>query len=42
MALYASWVQIPGGRNLGGGSSSTIKIPKSEFLELNQRNLNAL
>lgn len=42
MAQYASWVSIGGGRSMGGGASSTIKIPKAEFLELNDANLSKL
>jgi len=31
MAQYASWVYSEGGRNMQGGRSATVKIPKAEF-----------
>jgi len=39
MAQYASWVFSGGGRNMQGGASSVVKIPKSEFTELTAANL---
>jgi hypothetical protein len=42
LAQYASWVPMAGGRNMQGGSSSVVCIPKSEFQPLNLANLNAL
>lgn len=31
LAQYAAWTPRPGGTNMGGGSSSTVMIPKAEF-----------
>lgn len=42
LAQYASWVPISGGKNMQGGGSSTIKVPKSEFKILNEENLRQL
>jgi len=42
LAQYASWVPLEGGRGMTGGRSSTIKIPKSEFKEMNRANLTSL
>jgi hypothetical protein len=42
MALFASWVPINGGRSMAGGSSSVVKIPKSQFTPLNSNDLGVL
>ncbi|NEX62482.1 hypothetical protein [Noviherbaspirillum galbum] len=42
MARYASWSPRGGGRNMGGGTSSTVMIPKDYFLPLNAKNLATL
>lgn len=42
LAQYAGWTPIGGGQNMRGGSSSVIKIPKSEFEELNANALGKL
>lgn len=42
LAQYASWVSVGGGRNMQGGSSTVVKIPKSEFSLLNKKNLSLL
>ena len=42
MAQFASWVFREGGRNMQGGRSATVRIPKSEFEELNTNILNKL
>ncbi len=42
LAQYASWVFSGGGRNMQGGSSCVVKIPMSEFSEMNQDTLNNL
>jgi len=42
LAQFASWVPMGGGRNMQGGSSTVIKIPKSEFQVLNSKNLKIL
>jgi hypothetical protein len=42
LAQYASWVPIGGGTNMQGGGSSTIIIPKSEFMPLDASHLNQL
>lgn len=34
MAQYASWVPVGGGRNMQGGGSTVVKIPKAEFQAL--------
>jgi len=39
LAQYASWQPIGGGTNMQGGGSTVVKIPKSEFKELNAANL---
>jgi hypothetical protein len=39
---FASWVPIAGGRSMGGGASSVIKIPKKRFAELNAAALQSL
>jgi hypothetical protein len=42
MAQYAGWTPIAGGMNMRGGGSSVIKIPKSEFTELDKKSIEAL
>ncbi|MBN1621448.1 MAG: hypothetical protein JW871_02525 [Endomicrobiales bacterium] len=42
LAQYASWKPIGGGRNMQGGNSTVIQIPKSEFSILNRTALNNL
>lgn len=42
LAQFASWVPVTGGRNMQGGGSSVIKVPKAEFRLLNRENLNTL
>jgi len=42
IAEFASWVNQGGGPNMLGGSSSVVKIPKSEFQELNSASLGTL
>lgn len=42
LAAFASWVPIGGGKNMGGGNSTVVSIPKSCFLELNAENLRSL
>lgn len=42
MAQFASWNAIGGGKNMQGGGSTTIKIPKSEFQVLNLATLQSL
>lgn len=42
LAQYASWVPRRGGTSMGGGPSMVIMVPKHEFKELNQENLNKL
>lgn len=42
LAQFASWVPRAGGKNMGGGGSSVVQIPKAEFSELNAANLAAL
>ena len=42
LAQYASWVPRRGGRNMMGGVSSVIRIPKAQFQELNAENLDIL
>jgi hypothetical protein len=39
IAQFASWIPQGGGRNMQGGGSTVVKIPKSEFKELNAANL---
>ena len=39
LAQYASWVFSSGGKNMQGGRSSVVKIPKSEFKPLDAANL---
>jgi hypothetical protein len=42
LARYASWIPQAGGMSMMGGASSVVKIPKSEFEELNGAGLAAL
>jgi hypothetical protein len=42
LATFASWVPMAGGRNMGGGNSSVVCIPKCEFSPLSQENLEKL
>lgn len=42
LAQYASWVPQSGGRSMTGGSSSVVKIPKSEFSRLDRGFLDQL
>jgi len=42
LAIFASWVPMAGGTSMGGGRSSVVCIPKSEFLELSAHNLSRL
>jgi len=39
LAQYASWTPIAGGKNMRGGGSSVVRIPKSEFTELKAQTL---
>ena len=34
LARYASWNARSGGTNMGGGGSTVVRIPKSEFRQL--------
>jgi len=42
LALFASWVPLAGGRNMQGGGSTVVKIPKAEFTPMTQATLSAL
>lgn len=42
LAQFASWVPQGGGRNMQGGASSTVKIPKDQFQLLDINALNQL
>lgn len=42
LAQYASWNFSGGGRNMLGGASAVVKIPKSEFRVLNREALDSL
>lgn len=42
LAQYAGWTPIGGGKNMRGGQSSVIKIPKNEFSLLNANSLQTL
>jgi hypothetical protein len=42
LAQFASWKEIGGGRNMQGGRSTVVRIPKSEFSILNEEYLNSL
>jgi len=42
LAQFASWTPQGGGRNMMGGSSTVIRIPKAEFSELTEENLKKL
>lgn len=39
LAQFASWVSVGGGRNMQGGGSTVVKIPKAEFSPLTANNL---
>ena len=38
LAQYASWVSVGGGRNMQGGGSTVVKVPRAEFFPLNAAN----
>lgn len=42
LAQFASWVQQGGGRNMQGGQSSVVCVPKSEFAEISAATLRQL
>jgi hypothetical protein len=42
LAQFASWVPMGGGKNMQGGGSTVVKIPKIEFTPLSKENLEAL
>lgn len=42
LAQYASWVFVGGGRNMQGGKSSVVRVPKREFSLLSAENLRTL
>jgi len=42
LARYASWTPKGGGTNMGGGGSTVVQIPKSEFTPLTAAALDAL
>ncbi len=42
LAQYASWVPQGGGKNMQGGASTVVKIPRAEFQELNATSLSQL
>jgi hypothetical protein len=42
LARFVSWVPVAGGKNMRGGGSSVIRIPKSEFSPLTKANLEVL
>jgi hypothetical protein len=42
LAQYASWVPQGGGKNMQGGQSTVVKIPRSEFKVLNATTLSQL
>jgi len=42
LAQFASWNPVSGGKNMRGGGSTVIKIPKAEFQPLNVATLSAL
>jgi len=42
LASFASWVPGGGGPNMGGGRSTVVRIPKSEFLPLTPDNISKL
>ncbi len=42
LAQYASWVALGGGKNMQGGGSTVVKIPKSEFTLLTAATLATL
>jgi hypothetical protein len=42
LAQFASWVPSGGGRNMLGGQSTVVKVPKAEFQILNAKSLSSL
>lgn len=42
LAQYASWVPAGGGKNMLGGKSTVVKVPKSCFTDLNENTLKEL
>jgi len=42
LAQFASWIPQAGGPSMGGGRSSVVRVPRSEFQALNATMLNAL
>lgn len=42
LAQFASWVPSGGGRNMLGGGSTVVKVPKAEFRQLNAQSLQSL
>lgn len=42
LAQYAGWTPIGGGKNMAGGRSVVIKIPKSEFSPLDANSIRTL
>jgi len=42
LAQYASWVPLGGGKNMQGGGSTVVKIPKAEFTSLSAETLATL
>jgi hypothetical protein len=42
LAQFASWIPQAGGPSMGGGRSSVVRVPRSEFQPLNAALLNAL
>lgn len=42
LAQFASWNAIGGGKNMLGGGSTVVKIPKAEFKLFNEENLSQL
>lgn len=42
LAQYASWNQLGGGRNMRGGSSTVVRIPKDRFIAMDRAALDGL
>ena len=42
LAQYASWNQLGGGRNMRGGASTVVRVPKDRFFEMNRAALDNL
>lgn len=42
LAQYASWIPVGGGRNMQGGNSSVVKIPRNEFTIMDATSLKRL